>query len=131
MLESMGKGKFRIGDLPSVLIHETQLAAFRLGAEHNIRLVDLLKSLQIRTHGARLHNGGNDVHFTLRALLMLAASSCNLEVLNKNQRDRKELLKAVVGMPIRLHQCLSIISRAVQQTEMLERSHTGLSPSRD
>lgn len=131
MLESMRRGKFRIGDLPNVLILDTQLVAFRLGAEHNIRLVDLLKRLQIRTQGACLHNGGNDAYFTLRALLMLAVRSCNVEAMSKDQRVRKDLLEAVVGIPIPFPRCPRIVSVEAHQTKVLECSQMEHSQSGD
>jgi hypothetical protein len=66
-----GKVKFLLRNFPNVLVFDTQIIAQRwFGA--NRKLKDIMRGLRMRFKGNDLHCAGNDAHFTLRVLLMLA-----------------------------------------------------------
>jgi DNA polymerase III epsilon subunit-like protein len=65
----------------------------------------LLEELECPKSSARLHNAGNDAHFTLRALILLAIKGYEEQTLDTSRveverAERVEALRAVAMMPL-------------------------------
>ncbi|KAK0099942.1 hypothetical protein ONS95_013235 [Cadophora gregata] len=90
------KGKFRITDHPTIPIFDTQHLAHGDGDPRS--LLDIL--IETKVPFANLHNGGNDAHYTLKLLLLIAVNSCQGLELTSAQEARRDLLKALGGMEL-------------------------------
>jgi hypothetical protein len=79
-------------------ILDTQKIASELLPDNSSTLSDILQALHCPFD--KLHTAGNDAHFTLRALLLLAEKSCTHSLISTRNQDTLASIRAIAQVPV-------------------------------